>query len=532
MWFWSKAWITAWVIFGSQALTWEWPLSLFNKLMTGGLSMDELKNKFGNVVGGLGTAGAASATWAETGDVAWSGWWVEWWEESVSESVVPAMYSMMIFNSSTKVSDISEMTTKFKDNNDNRKIFYEESCKKLEKEYGSSAAEHFQNTFSDQFDETRWNERLAWFGVVLWTTDANESVYWLANNATMNKIILEKFKADNWLKENGNEQLKAYKKTKKENNEPIDVDDLNEHMSEWFDVNVKATHTQRPEDIDNKKTLVTKVETSSLDASKKQIVKEAIQDFYDERTIGNKPDLSNFSIETDNDLLVIKSQNWNKTKIDMNTNTLKSSGVEINFPTLSEAINAADLTNYILNITKWKVPKDLPPFEYQLTKKAICFNDAVTRSLETDTRIKTINRFMDRSHIDKNASTYAKYLSERRKEINKLNLTKYPLVKTLWIDFFSNENEVQKLESWLKWVKQKLSVYTCTSEWNPFSIEWISHKLRFKREWNGWKWITETFFPEDILKEFPTLKLSGNEKLFLQAMNNPDNKMRGTAVSS
>jgi hypothetical protein len=80
-------------------------------------------------------------------------------------------------------------------------------------------------------------------------------------------------------------------------------------MSEWFDVNVKATHTQRPEDIDNKKALVTKVETSSLDASKKQIVKEAIQDFYDERTIGNKPDLSNFSIETDNDLLVIKSQN-------------------------------------------------------------------------------------------------------------------------------------------------------------------------------------------------------------------------------
>jgi hypothetical protein len=29
--------------------------------MTGGLSMDELKNKFGNVVGGLGTAGAAGA---------------------------------------------------------------------------------------------------------------------------------------------------------------------------------------------------------------------------------------------------------------------------------------------------------------------------------------------------------------------------------------------------------------------------------------------------------------------------------------
>lgn len=173
----------------------------------------------------------------------------------------------------------------------------------------------------------------------------------------------------------------------------------------------------------------------------------------------------------------------------------------------------------------------MPPFEYQITKKAICFNDAETISLERDTRIKNINRFTNRSHIDKNASTYAEYLSERRKEINRISLTKYPLVKQLWIDFFS-EWEAQKLEAWLKWVKQKLSVYTCTSEWNPFTIETLSHKLRFKRQWNGWKWINETFFPEDIFKEFPTLDRSWNEEQFLLAMNKPENKMRWSAISS
>jgi hypothetical protein len=41
---------------------------------------------------------------------------------------------MMIFNSSTKVSDLNAMTQSFKDNN-NRKAFYHQSCNTLEKEY-------------------------------------------------------------------------------------------------------------------------------------------------------------------------------------------------------------------------------------------------------------------------------------------------------------------------------------------------------------------------------------------------------------
>jgi hypothetical protein len=82
----------------------------------------------------------------------------------------------MIFNSSTKVRNIAEMTQKFEDNNDNRKAFYEKSCNKLQKEYGQQAMECFQATFSDQFDKEKWENWLASFGVTE-TTAQNESIY-------------------------------------------------------------------------------------------------------------------------------------------------------------------------------------------------------------------------------------------------------------------------------------------------------------------------------------------------------------------
>ena len=526
MWFWAKAGITAGTIFGTEVLLWETPLSLFNKFMTWWLSLEEMKNRFGNAISGIGNSGSEASE-----IIPWSTWTI--WEssESVWETIVPAMYSMMIFNSSTKVRNIAEMTQKFKDNNDNRKAFYEKSCNKLQKEYGQQAMECFQATFSDQFDKEKWENWLASFGVTE-TTAQNESIYWLANNATMNKIILEKFQTENWLKVRDKDSLNAYIQSKKVSNRAIDVDDLNQHKNNWFEVNEEATHTERPEDTDNREKLVSKVELLSIDSAQKENLKQAIQEFYDEKAIKNKPNLNDFSLRIENGLLIIKSHDWNESQIDLNTNTLKSkNNIDITLPSLSEAINIADLTNYILQLTNKKVPADYPIFSYHpLPQKAICFNDNSGKFDIFDTSILDINLIRDRSTIDKNADIYANYLSERRKEINKLNLTNYPLVKQLWIDFYSNEKEVEKLENWLKWVKQKLSVYTCTSEWNPFSIEVRTNKLRFKREWNWWSWITEKFFPEDISKEFPTLSRTWNEEKFLQAMNNPDNKMWWSAI--
>jgi hypothetical protein len=112
---------------------------------------------------------------------------------------------------------------------------------------------------------------------------------------------------------------------------------------------------------------------------------------------------------------------------------LKSkNNIDITLPSLSEAINIADLTNYILQLTNKKVPADYPIFSYHpLPQKAICFNDNSGKFDIFDTSILDINLIRDRSTIDKNADIYANYLSERRKEINKLNLTNYPLVKQL-----------------------------------------------------------------------------------------------------
>ena len=41
-----KAWITAAAIFWSQAITWEWPITLFNKLLTWWFSQKELERKY------------------------------------------------------------------------------------------------------------------------------------------------------------------------------------------------------------------------------------------------------------------------------------------------------------------------------------------------------------------------------------------------------------------------------------------------------------------------------------------------------
>ena len=517
--FWSKAWITAWAIFGSQFLTWEGPLSLFSKVLSGWLSLDELKDKFGNAVWTI---------WlSESGESA-STWW-----ESVSETIVPSMYSMMIFNSSTKVSDIRAMTETFKDNN-NRKAFYDHSCKKLEKEYGTQAVECFRATFSDQFNETKWKNRLAWFGVTDWT-DQKESVYWLANNATMNKTILEKFKADYWLKENtDNDALKQYINDKKTNNQPIDVDDLNEHISEWFIVNLEATHTQRPEDEQNRNQLSIMVDWLPLDTTKKEELKIAIKQFYDEKTINTKPKLNDFSLKIEDGLLVMKSHKWNETKIDINNNSIKENNNEFRLNSLSEALNTADLTNYILELTNKKTPTDMPAFEYQIAKKAICFNDATFWSLDNDTRILNINRFKDRSTVDKNASDYANYLSIHWLENNKINIdaTQYPIVKDLsdsWITF-TNEQEIKDLETRLQSIKEWRKFSVWSDKWNPYKISRQFKTLSNKLVFTAVNW-EKVVFEEDISSKFPTLIRKWNKEKFVEFMNDPKNKMRWSATS-
>jgi hypothetical protein len=103
------------------------------------------------------------------------------------------------------------------------------------------------------------------------------------------------------------DSLNAYIQSKKVSNRAIDVDDLNQHKNNWFEVNEEATHTERPEDTDNREKLVSKVELLSIDSAQKENLKQAIQEFYDEKAIKNKPNLNDFSLKIENGLLIIKS---------------------------------------------------------------------------------------------------------------------------------------------------------------------------------------------------------------------------------
>ena len=513
MWFRWKAWITAWVIFWSQVLTWEWPLSLFNKLMTWWLSMDQLRRNVWNAI-----------SWI----------WNSWIESA--DTIAPAMYSMMVFNSSTTIWDINTLTQQFKSDNNMRKKFYNESLNKLESQYWwQQTTEYFRATFSENFDEQKWNTWLAWFWVVDISNPSNSGklIYELANNATMNQVVLDKFLSENWVKETSNktkkQEFKQYINWLKNNNQAINIAILQQHKDDWFEPDLAATYTERLEDRTNKDLLVSQVENLSLDQAKKDELKTAIKTFYDKRTVESKPLLSDFSLEYNDGLLSIISHGWEKTQINLERKELAWFWFETRFPTLNELINAADITNKILASQRWKTPVKLPAFEYRAW--GIYFNDAATVSTNFDTRVLSNwrwNYVRTLNPIYNNPSEYARYLSNRRLEQRKIeiNSTLYPNVKKLseywnWI-VFTNENEIKQTEIWLAQIKNKLSVYFATQTGTPFKISSQLPTLNKRLEFTAVNW-EKMIITENISNQFPTIV--ANSEQFLAFMNDPTNWM-------
>lgn len=522
MWFWGKAWITAAAILWTQMLTWEWPISLYSKLMTWWFTKEWRESKFWSGV-----------FWDA---VSWV--WKSWID--ASQTVVPSMYSMMIFNDKTTVWDIRNLTAKFKTDGNAWMAFRQDAINKLKNGgYGDACVERFSAKFSNNFDEQKWDERLT----SMWITDSTDdekTVYELANNSTLNEVVLTKFKSDNWLKETDNsikkQELHDYIDGLKQRNQAIDINVLNGHKNDWFKPDGKLSYTERDEDKQNKEKLVNQVDSLSIDSRTKEQLKQAIQTFYDERTLETKPNLNDFSLRMENDFLVVKSHNWEETKINIKNNSIKGfwsenkNGYEIPFYNLSDLFNVADLTNDILCQKKKQTIVDFPPFQYKMLRKWICFNDAETVSFNMDTRVLSTGWWWATSKIEilyEHPDKYAQYLSDRWIEDNKINIdaVSYPLTKILsdsWIVFFV-EQEVKELEIWLEWVRKKLQYYKWHRDW-PFSIS-IRNKLEFKTM--NWDIID---FSEDILDKFPTLKLPGHEEQFLKAMNNASNKMRWSAL--
>ena len=511
--FWGKALTTGWVIFWSQMLTWENPLSLFNKLMNWWLSRDELNSKFWNTFGD-------AVDWVHNS-------WIEG-----ADNISWAMYSLMVFNKTTKVWEVRTLSTRFKNKPQEWDLFRLKAKENL----GTKNFERFSATFSENFDEDKWNN---WLNSI-WIhegIDDNKLVYELAGNKTMNTVVINKFLSDNWVKVTDNktkkEEYEQYIKSINDNNQAIDIAVLEWHKNDRFMPDNEATFTDRPEDLQNKEKLNNQVDQLSIDEQIKSDLKNEIQLFYDERPIKNKPDLNAFSLEMDNNLLVLKSHNWEKTKINLQNKTLKwfwsnnANTNEIKFTKTKELLDTAYLTNDILARQKNKQIVNMPPFQYKQERKWICFNDVETLSLNFDTRILSTWRWWATSKIEtlnNNLSQYAEYLSKRRIEQNKINIdaTLYPTVKKLsesWI-IFTNEQEVKDLEDWIKWIKENLKFAVSTPDWNPFSIT-FTNKLEF-RAVNG----DTQGFPENISEKFPTLLRTWNKEKFLKIMNDPNNKMR------
>ena len=386
--------------------------------MTWWLSRDKLKNSFWNAI-----------SWI----------WDSWIESA--ETIAPAMYSLMVFNSWTTVWDIRTMTESFKSDNALRDKFYQESIIKLNKQWWTKCAEHFRSIFSNKFDEQKWNSWLASIWIMDNTSNYSNNkklVYELANNASMNEIIIEKFRTERWVKETSNsikkKEFREYVSNLKKKNQALDIAVLESHP-EWFELDKDATYTERPEDNQFKESLVNQINWLSIDELKKSELKTAMKRFYDERTIDSKPLISDFSLRFDNGLLILKSHNWQETQIKIDTNEIVGfwKGT-VRFADLSELLNVADITNKILESQKWKIATGNPPFQYKsyvpsitnwigLWWRWIYFNDETfLSSINFDTRVLSWGRGWVMWKIDtiwQHPNEYAEYLSSRRIEMNK-----------------------------------------------------------------------------------------------------------------
>ena len=213
IWLWTKIWLTVLPVFATQFLTWKDPITLFAELLTWWFSMSEIKNKYGNALWWL------SSSWSET-----------------AKATVPAVQAAMVFNSEATAGDAQRMTQSFKADNRNRTTFYQQSCTKIQREYWSMAVESFRATFSENFDEKKWNEWLSSFWVTSWTGN-REPIYSLADNAYTNQTLLEKYLEENHLKITENPTKKAelnnFIQRKNTQNELISNNDLKSH-TDWF----------------------------------------------------------------------------------------------------------------------------------------------------------------------------------------------------------------------------------------------------------------------------------------------------------
>ena len=455
----------------------------------------------------------------------------------VYAQMAPWILWMSIFPQTYTVDNVRSLQQTFSDQNA-RKQWYSSTYNRLNKD-NSTLANEFKNTFNEnQYNENEWKIFLA----KLWITDKTKwdaLIFDEAAKIADKKTSFELYIKSQWKKRNPafRREIDNYLKQ----NWDFNPDDV----KGWLIDDNDAKYTNREEDFKNKEAINNKVDDLPLNSEKKSELKEALESFYDERSIDSKPNPNDFSLKIENGLLILRSNWWHECKIKLDTREIEWFGPGITFSNLADLLNTADLTNKILETQKGKIAVWEPIFKYKSERKWICFNDAnnIRKDIMTwdnswhDTRVlSTSRRWKIRWQNNQNVmynhpEEYAAYLSERRLEENKINVdpTKYENVKRLsdyWI-IFTNEKEVQELETRLKQVKdlKKFSIWDLW--WKPYRTtrEWFNTKLKFINV----DWKTE-IFAEDIAEKFPTIIV--NKDKFLAYMNNKDNWMRWSEITN
>lgn len=351
-------------------------------------------------------------------------WFMNNSSPEVYAQMAPGLLWMHIFPQTYTVADVRALQQTFSDQNA-RKQRYSATYNRLNKD-NSALANEFKNTFNaNEYKEDEWKAFLA----KLWITDKTDKDIIIFNEAM--KLTDKKTSLELWMKSEWKERNPEFKKEIDEYLKQEWEFNPNKLNPNWFiDVN-DAKYTTREKDRTNKEALESQVESLPLDSQKKSDLKVALKRFYDERTIENKPNPNDFNLKFEGWLLILTSHGWYKSKINLNRNTLEWFWNGITFANLSDLLNAADLTNKILESQKGKIAVDTPVFKY-IPWLWIYFNTAkgVRDDLIsfkwswTDTRVLSSWRWWASKkieEIDDKLEDYAAYLSKRREEANNIS---------------------------------------------------------------------------------------------------------------
>lgn len=233
----------------------------------------------------------------------------------------------------------------------------------------------------------------------------------------------------------------------------------------------------------------------------------------------------------------------NDPSIDIENKTIKwftnSWGMPIEFESYKELFNIANLTNWIKKNFKWRPALKANPFHINAVEWRIEFEDTEWYKVwKNETDVLKFRTLFKNGTLRSNRQFYVDFLNRRwgAEGKTKLDLTKYPIVKWLsevWIQF-TDEVEAEKTQKWLEDIKDKMKDFAIWIEWyEPYSISW--NKLMFATNDTTWRKIQlpdADHFPGETwtIDDYPVI--ANNKTKFLEFMNNKDNQMRGSKVSS